>query len=382
MYVLPDMRAFRINWKTGETDENHVSSIDFWKTPTGLDSVLEHPDYRVTFDQDVSAARFLPAIVQAMKHPEIGAVDVKPATDVEVPVTEATKPTEGKIKLEKSPDQVVGVPGEEKVNYDKKNLKEELESMQELSKFVARKTVPSLMISGGPGIGKTFLVEKAVSDVLGPESNGKWTSYTGTISPFEVYRQLYRNNGKTLVFDDIDTLFKTEEGRNVLKGALDSKPIRTVTWLKRNPDVYDPASVTDPDERKRLEINEDMVPNRFDFNGSVIFISNKGIKDIDPEGAIASRSLYIDLHPEPEEVLDYIEEILPFIVVHVIGDDGNTYKINAPIELKKHVFNIIKKNPNVRDITVRKLVRAIAMFIKERKRMDPKMLERFLINYT
>lgn len=381
MYFLPDLRAFRINWKSGETDENRVASIDFWNKPTGAESVLERPDHRLVFNGDVSAARFLPAIVQVLNHPGVGPIMTKPANDVPAAVTEATEENPGNMNVAKPAAQQIGDPGATKVEYGKP-LKEQLEAMEQLATLVARKSVPSLMISGGAGIGKSYLVEKSVRDVLGPESAGKWVSHTGTISPVEAYRQLYRNNGKTIVFDDIDTLFKTEEGRNVLKGALDTKPVRSVAWLKRNPNMYDPKVVTDPAERKRLENDHDMVPNKFDYNGSVIFISNKPITEIDPDGAIASRSLSINLTPNPKEVLEYMEHILPFIVVDVVADNGQTYRVDAPIEVKKKVLDIIKKNPNARDITLRKLVRALAIYIKERKRMSPEMLENILINYT
>lgn len=158
----------------------------------------------------------------------------------------------------------------------------------DLDSFISmaiNKTVRSLIISGGAGIGKSHTVfEMFDNEGLVP------TEISGTISAFEIYRALYeQKDGGVVVFDDCDSIFShnVDETINILKAALNTgeRP-RTISYLKA-----------------RQEIKDGEVPSSFVFNGQVIFITNidfrgqiaKGTKASPHFQALLSRSIYVDL---------------------------------------------------------------------------------------
>lgn len=163
--------------------------------------------------------------------------------------------------------------------------------------MIARKSVPSLIITGNGGIGKTYTVtetlrrlgKKEMSYGIDYEPKYDWLLIKGFSTAKALYRTLFENNGKTIVFDDCDSVFKDPIAANILKGALDSGEKRVISW--------------------GAEIRgEDDLPSRFEFHGQVIFISNLPQSKF-PQ-ALLSRSLRVDLTLNTEEVVERIEEIL------------------------------------------------------------------------
>ena len=56
-----------------------------------------------------------------------------------------------------------------------------------------------------------------------------------------------------------------------------------------------------------------MVPAYFDFAGRVIFISNLAKDKADPDGAIRSRSILIDVNPDDATIMERIKTLLPYL---------------------------------------------------------------------
>jgi hypothetical protein len=87
-----------------------------------------------------------------------------------------------------------------------------------------------------------------------------------------------------LVFDDCDSILLDDLSLNILKAALDSSSKRTISWN------------TDSSMLRR-----EGVPDRFDFKGSVIFITNIKFEHVrskklkDHLDALESRCHYLDL---------------------------------------------------------------------------------------
>lgn len=131
-------------------------------------------------------------------------------------------------------------------------------------------TVPSLIISGPPGLGKSFTVMEALKDLEGMETedgNPVYDVISGAITAVGLYIALWNlRDGGVLVLDDCDDAFRDETALNLLKAVLDSSPVRRVSWRKR-------ASWLD----------ELGIDNSFDFQGSVIFLTN-----VDFEAAVAT----------------------------------------------------------------------------------------------
>jgi hypothetical protein len=107
-----------------------------------------------------------------------------------------------------------------------------------------------------------------------------------------LFETLYAFNRQLIVFYDCDSALNDGVSAEILKGALDSHQVRIISWL------------TAAKTKSRL-------PKSFRFEGQVIFISNRPVADIDE--AILSRSLVIDYHMSREEILEYLEAILPLI---------------------------------------------------------------------
>ena len=145
----------------------------------------------------------------------------------------------------------------------------------------ARNVVRGLVVSGPPGIGKSHGVEKQLDSAnMFRTVQGKDPHYvivSGGVSSIGLYQKLYHNRKaeQVLVFDDCDGILFEEESLTLLKAALNSGDRRRICWNKES----------------RVLALED-IPEQFDFEGSIIFLSN-----VDFEATIA-RSSRISAHLE------------------------------------------------------------------------------------
>ena len=193
------------------------------------------------------------------------------------------------------------------------SVDERFQFITQFVQLVARKTMPSLIITGAGGIGKTYTVVNTLKkmgkkeDTIG-EINGDFVVIKGYSTPKGLYRSLWENNGKTIILDDCDNIFKDPIGSNVLKGALESEAKRVISWN------------AEFSEREEL-------PNRFEFYGQVIFISNLDQQKF-PQ-ALLSRSMRVDLTLTTTEKVDRIETVLQ----NVEGEASD----------KKEVLEFVKK---------------------------------------
>lgn len=118
-----------------------------------------------------------------------------------------------------------------------------------------------------------------------------------------LYRTLFENNGKIIIFDDCDSIQKDPNAVNILKGALDSTDERWVSW--------------------NAEAGRGLakMPMSFRFTGRVIFISNWSLARCD--NALKTRCAKVDLSmtaPEKIERMNYIihrDTFLPHIDMEV-----------------------------------------------------------------
>jgi hypothetical protein len=117
--------------------------------------------------------------------------------------------------------------------------------------------VRSLIVNGHPGIGKTHSVKK----YLDQYAKGNYFIITGRSTLLSLYATLYsfKSKGKVVVLDDVDSIFSSVEGLNILKAAMDTTETRKISWLST-------AS----------KLNTMGLPETFTFNGGVILISNVG----------------------------------------------------------------------------------------------------------
>lgn len=164
--------------------------------------------------------------------------------------------------------------------------------MQQVVRAVAKGTIRGLVISGGPGVGKTFESTEALMEVnadrLARDQKPNFDIVKGKVTAIQLFKKLWDNSTKgfVTVFDDADSMLFEEDCMNILKAALDSGEKRTISYLSSS-----------------QELRAADIPNQFDFEGSVIFLTNldfvkmgnSNAKNAPHLQAIVSRCHYMDI---------------------------------------------------------------------------------------
>jgi hypothetical protein len=194
--------------------------------------------------------------------------------------------------------------------------------------------------------GKTQTVENALHDHGLADGHG-YFKITGTASASGIYGLLYKHRNDIILFDDADGALADQDSRNLIKAATDTKKHRQLVWGKRSFNVYDPDSA----DAEKYAHDPDMAPNKFTFSGKIIFITNLSIEKLDPDGALRTRAFIIDVNPNNQELLDFMHSILHDIRI----EDGLTLSD----EEREEVFNLVKRTSKGKDLSIRKLVRAL-----------------------
>lgn len=243
-----------------------------------------------------------------------------------------------------------------------KILDETLDDLYEITRRLAAGAFNSVMVSGRAGTGKTFSVTKALDDE-GLVADDDYIVVSGAVSVIMMYKKMYQYRTKVLVFDDCDAVFRDENGRNILKAALDTKKVRRISYLKKSGLVFDPKDFEDNPEGEFNAIENGLVPAYFDFAGRVVFISNLPKDKADPDGAIRSRSILIDVNPDDATLMERIKILLP----HLEPRD-------MPLKDKEEIYEFMKR---AKDISMRTFVKA-AGFKQAGLRNWERMAQRYL----
>lgn len=181
-------------------------------------------------------------------------------------------------------------------------LRQRFQILDDMTRAVKKGDVRAMIVSGPPGVGKSYGVEAVLSkhDVLANiaqnEKLKKYEVVKGAMSAIGLYRKLYEfSDAKNiLVFDDCDSVLLDDLSLNILKAALDSSKKRTIHW--------------NTDSRV---LRSEGVPNQFEFKGGCVFITNIKFENVkskklrDHLEALESRCHYLDLtiDTEREKVL-------------------------------------------------------------------------------
>ena len=212
------------------------------------------------------------------------------------------------------------------------SVNERFDFISQFTKLVSKGVIPSLIITGSGGLGKTHTVLNTLDklglkeDTIG-EIDGDFVCIKGYSTPRNLYTTLYHNNGKVIVFDDCDSSFRDPIGANIFKAALESSGRRIISW--------------------GAESKDDEVPSRFEFIGKVIFISNLELGKF-PQ-AILSRSMLTDLTLNMEEKIERI--------VHIFKEETQ-----FEADDKSEVLAFIRKNMDkFRDLNIRSAFNVLKM---------------------
>ena len=224
-------------------------------------------------------------------------------------------------------------------------LRERFNMLEDMTKATKKGDVRAMIVSGPPGVGKSFGVEQVLEkyNTLSTLGNTapKYEVVKGAMSPIGLYSKLYNfaNKDNVLVFDDCDSILLDDLSLNILKAALDSKKVRRICW---NTDSH--------------MLRREGVPNAFEFAGSVIFITNikfdnvKSKKLRDHLEALESRCHYIDL------TIDTLREKL--LRIDQIVKDGMLSSYAFTPEVHAEIVQWIKDHARrLREVSLRTVLK-------------------------
>jgi hypothetical protein len=224
-------------------------------------------------------------------------------------------------------------------------LRERFQILEDMTKACKKGDVRAMIVTGPPGVGKSFGVEKVLGkhDMIATlgERAPKYQVVKGAMSAIGLYCKLfnYADKDNVLVFDDCDSILQEDLSLNILKAALDSKASRRIHW---NTDSF--------------KLRNEGVPDSFEFKGSCIFITNikfenvKSKKMRDHLAAIESRCHYIDLTIDSER-----EKMLR--IKQIVGD-GMLAKHALDEETHERVVDFIDINKkNLRELSLRTVLK-------------------------
>jgi hypothetical protein len=226
-------------------------------------------------------------------------------------------------------------------------LRERFQILTDMTRAVKAGDVRAMIVSGPPGVGKSFGVEEVLTkddlfNVLG-ERKPRYEIVKGAMSALGLYAKLYEFSDakNVLVFDDCDSILMEDLSLNILKGALDSSKKRVIAW---NTD-------------SRL-LRSEGIPDRFEFKGAAIFITNIKFEHVkskrlrDHLDALESRCHYIDLQMDTER-----EKILR---IKQIVNDGmlDVYDFNEPEIAKDEIIAFVDANATkLRELSLRMVLK-------------------------
>jgi hypothetical protein len=226
-------------------------------------------------------------------------------------------------------------------------LRDRFEILDDMTRAVKAGKVRAMIVSGPPGVGKSFGVEKVLgkhdlmANIANDEKLKKYEVVKGAMSALGLYAKLfaYKDSKSILVFDDCDSVLLDDLSLNILKAALDSSKTRKICW---NTD-------------SRL-LRQEGIPDSFEFRGGAIFITNikfdnvKSKKLRDHLEALESRCHYLDLTIDTER-----EKILR--IKQIVGDGMlNEYELSDAE--KAEVVDFIDLNKTkLRELSLRMVLK-------------------------
>ena len=227
-------------------------------------------------------------------------------------------------------------------------LRDRFEILDDMTRAVKKGDVRAMIVTGPPGVGKSYGVEKVLSkhdimaDIAQDQKLKKYEIVKGAMSAIGLYSKLYEFSDKKsiLVFDDCDSILLDDLSLNILKAALDTSKRRTISW---NTD-------------SRL-LRSEGVPNQFEFKGGAIFITNikfdhvKSKKLKDHLEALESRCHYLDLTIDTER-----EKVLR--IKQVVTEHGMLDSYELSDERKLDVVAFVDANKHrMRELSLRTVLK-------------------------
>lgn len=319
-YLITDDEAhsMRLNF----TEDGDLYSVDYWKAN------LQNPSITVYLN-DLPIERAIGKLVAYFKNPTQQKIE---ENEEELTVTKPAPAKEADSKILKA---------DKEAEYEFQNPREIFSDLQTYLDMVIDGDMYALLLTGQAGVGKTYLITKRLEE-RGLKKNEDYFKVTGKSTAAGMYITLFENNGKMILFDDCDSVFKDENAVNVLKGALDTSKSREISWNSA-------VALKTPEKTP--------IPKRFDFTGKVIFISNLPKKKIDP--AIRSRAFVLEIALKKEDMIRRMWTLLPKVEL----PSGVYVKGTIKEEAMKMIVKASDESDKV-ELNMRTLVKAISIVNK------------------
>jgi ATPase family protein associated with various cellular activities (AAA) len=202
----------------------------------------------------------------------------------------------------------------------------------------------AMILSGNPGIGKTYTVEYMLENAA-EQGDIEFTVAKGYSRPTGLFKLLYMNRMKhqILLIDDMDSVFGDTDGLNLLKAALDTTKRRDISWLT---------------EREMTTPDGEVIPKTFLYEGRIIFITNLDFeREIQRHGKIAehltalmSRCDYVDLNLRTQrELMIRIRSVVRN--TEIVSTTLNDHEINIILQyIEEHM-------EHMRELSLRMVVK-------------------------
>ena len=264
-------------------------------------------------------------MLQALKKPvKQGTAEVTDFTQIKVPDSAVAHKTDEEI-IEKT--------------------RARFQVLTDMTKAVKAGDVRAMIVTGPPGVGKSFGVEEVLAkddlfNTLG-ERKPRYEIVKGAMSAIGLYAKLYEYSAEKniIVFDDCDSVLLDDLSLNILKAALDSSKKRTISW--------------NTDSRV---LRSEGIPDRFEFKAGAIFITNIKFENVrskklqDHLAALESRCHYIDLQMDTDR-----EKILR---IKQIVTDGMLDEFELSDEAKIDVVDFVSDNrAKLRELSLRTVLK-------------------------
>jgi hypothetical protein len=222
--------------------------------------------------------------------------------------------------------------------------------LKDMTEAVKAGNVRAMIVTGPPGVGKSFGVEEVLErddlfNTLG-ERKPKYEIIKGAMSAIGLYSKLYEYSDphSIIVFDDCDSILLDDVSLNILKAALDTSKKRTISW--------------NTDSRV---LRSEGVPNKFDFRGGAIFITNLKFENVRSKklqehlAALESRCHFIDLKMDTDR-----EKVLR---IEQIVKDGMLGSYDLASDAEVEIVEFIKDNrANMRELSLRTVLKVADLY--------------------
>lgn len=186
-------------------------------------------------------------------------------------------------------------------------------ALREYIKETIKGFIPSTIIVGSGGLGKSVMTIKTLQEEL--KNPDDWEEITGFTTPLSLFQRLYEfRNKKVLMIDDTEGIFNNYKSISLLKGALWEKNakrlIQYTTTAKQNVNF----------------------PHTFEIKANLIILANRIPREQDiSTSAMLSRANLVRIELSNKEILEIIGYILE-----------NNKELSE--DDKKELFKILKDN--------------------------------------